>query len=101
MRLLSGTGTAPAVPGLVLHDAWNHAGPAAPAATWSPENPYTHCPSEPGARIDYIHVGPPGPRGEGHVRHVRRAGHGPVDGVWPSDHAAVIADLAEEETRVV
>ena len=37
--------------------------------------------------------GPPGPSGEGHVRAVHRAGDGPVDGVWPSDHAAVVADL--------
>ncbi|MFI7295206.1 endonuclease/exonuclease/phosphatase family protein [Streptomyces sp. NPDC050121] len=97
MRLFAGTRTAPAVPGLVFHDAWDYAEPAAPAATWTPENPYAARLLEPPARIDYIHVGPPGPAGEGHVRRVQRAGHGPVDGVWPSDHAAVVADLAEGE----
>ncbi|MET8169864.1 endonuclease/exonuclease/phosphatase family protein [Streptomyces sp. NPDC005329] len=100
VRLLGGTRTASAVPGLVLYDAWDYADPTAPAATWTPENPYAARLLEPAVRIDYIHVGPPGPIGEGHVRHVRRAGHGPVDGVWPSDHAAVVADLAEGETAI-
>ncbi|MFJ1809984.1 MULTISPECIES: endonuclease/exonuclease/phosphatase family protein [unclassified Streptomyces] len=101
IRLFGGTRTAPAVPGLVLHDAWDYADPTAPAATWTPENPYAARVLEPAARIDYIHVGPPGPIGEGHVRQISRAGHGPVDGVWPSDHAAVVADLAEEETAII
>ncbi|MEU3896197.1 endonuclease/exonuclease/phosphatase family protein [Streptomyces sp. NPDC045251] len=82
-----------------LHDAWEHAGPAAPAATWDPANPYIANPPVPGVRIDYVHVGPPGPGGLGRVRAVRRAGDGPVDGVWPSDHAAVVADL--DDGRVV
>ncbi|MFI7501355.1 endonuclease/exonuclease/phosphatase family protein [Streptomyces sp. NPDC049687] len=90
IRLLGGHRTAPAVPGQVLHDAWDHADPSAPSATWTPARAL-----EPAARIDYIHVGPPGPAGEGRVRGVRRAGDGPVDGVWPSDHAAVVADLTE------
>ncbi|NEB08324.1 endonuclease, partial [Streptomyces coelicoflavus] len=34
----------------------------------------------------------------GRVLAVRRAGAGPVDGVWPSDHAAVVADLAAAGT---
>ncbi|MGC9378044.1 endonuclease/exonuclease/phosphatase family protein [Streptomyces sp. MH13] len=76
-----------------LHDAWQHADPAAPAATWDAANPHIPDPPVPGARIDHIHVGPPGPGGLGRVRAVRRAGDGPVDGVWPSDHAAVVADL--------
>ncbi|MEH0577894.1 MULTISPECIES: endonuclease/exonuclease/phosphatase family protein [Streptomyces] len=101
VRLFAGTRTAPAVPGLVMFDAWDYADPTAPAATWTPENPYAARLLEPPARIDYIHVGPPGPAGEGHVRRVQRAGQGPVDGVWPSDHAAVVADLAEGETAII
>ncbi|MFJ7293489.1 endonuclease/exonuclease/phosphatase family protein [Streptomyces collinus] len=93
VRLLGGYKTAPAVPGQVLLDAWEYADPAAPAATWDTANPYVARTLEPSARIDYIHVGPPGPGGLGHVRAVRRACDGPVDGVWPSDHAAVVADL--------
>ncbi|MFJ8107306.1 endonuclease/exonuclease/phosphatase family protein [Streptomyces sp. NPDC096132] len=97
VRLFGGYRTPPAVPGQILYDAWDYAAPSAPSATWTPENPYAARVLEPPARIDYIHVGPPGPVGEGHVRDVRRAGLGPVDGVWPSDHAAVVAELAEGE----
>ncbi|MEU3731159.1 endonuclease/exonuclease/phosphatase family protein [Streptomyces sp. NPDC033538] len=77
-----------------LQDAWEHADPSAPSATWDGANPYIPDGPVPGARIDYVHVGPPGPDGLGRVRAVRRAGDGPVGGVWPSDHAAVVADLA-------
>ncbi|MFE6619402.1 endonuclease/exonuclease/phosphatase family protein [Streptomyces sp. NPDC057740] len=94
IRLFGGTRTAPAVPGQVFHDAWEYADPATPSATWDHTNPYVHPGLGPAARIDYIHVGAPtGPDGTGTVRTVRRAGAGPVDGVWPSDHAAVVADL--------
>ncbi|MET9829652.1 endonuclease/exonuclease/phosphatase family protein [Streptomyces sp. NPDC006385] len=96
IRLFGGCRTTPVVPGQVFLDAWQYADPAAPAATRDHENPYVASGPEPSARIDYIHVGPPGPGGLGRVRDVRRAGHGPVDGVWPSDHAAVVADLADE-----
>ncbi|MFI9719908.1 endonuclease/exonuclease/phosphatase family protein [Streptomyces sp. NPDC052396] len=96
LRLLGGHRTAPAVPGQVLVDAWEYAEPTAPGATWDPANPYVADTFAPPGRIDYIHVGPPGEGGLGHVRSVRRAGDGPVDGVWPSDHAAVLAELADE-----
>ncbi|MFJ8534177.1 endonuclease/exonuclease/phosphatase family protein [Streptomyces sp. NPDC093591] len=95
IRLFGGYRTAPVVPGQVFFDAWQYADPAAPCVTWDRENPYVAAGLEPSVRIDYIHVGPPGTEGLGHVRGVRRAGDGPVDGVWPSDHAAVVADLAD------
>jgi hypothetical protein len=44
--------------------------------------------------VDYILVGPPGPDSRGWVRTARRAGDRPVAGVWPSDHAAVLAELS-------
>ncbi|MET7621523.1 endonuclease/exonuclease/phosphatase family protein [Streptomyces sp. NPDC005408] len=94
IRLLGGYKTAPAVPGHVLFDAWEYAAPATPSATWDAENPFVAATFSPSVRIDYIHIGPPGPGGIGGVRSIRRAGDGPVDGVWPSDHAAVVADLA-------
>ncbi|MFF8095921.1 endonuclease/exonuclease/phosphatase family protein [Streptomyces sp. NPDC016675] len=90
VRLLTGA----AVPaGAALLDAWEHADPSAPSATWDGANPYIPGGSGPGVRIDHVHVGPPGPGGLGRVRAARRAGDGPVDGVWPSDHAAVVVDL--------
>ncbi|MFJ3672162.1 endonuclease/exonuclease/phosphatase family protein [Streptomyces sp. NPDC090106] len=95
-RAFAGLRTAPAVPGQVFFDAWDYADASAPGATWDPANPYVHPGLGPRARIDYIHVGAPaGPDGEGTVLAVRRAGDGPVDGVWPSDHAAVVADLQD------
>ncbi|MZE48719.1 endonuclease [Streptomyces sp. SID5477] len=82
-----------------LRDAWEHAAPGEPSGTWDAANPYVaHADGEPSVRIDYVHVGPPGPGGLGRVLAVRRAGAGPVDGVWPSDHAAVVADLAADGT---
>ena len=95
IRLFGGYRTAPAVPGQVFHDAWEYADPAAPSATWDRANPYVARGGSPSARVDYIHVGPPGPGRVGRVLGVRRAGDGPVDGVWPSDHAAVVAELAD------
>ncbi|MFH8368703.1 endonuclease/exonuclease/phosphatase family protein [Streptomyces sp. NPDC018031] len=94
LRLFGGHLTAPAVPGLVMVDAWAYADPGAPELTWDRANPHVAASLEPSARIDYIHVGLPGPGGAGSVRAVRRTGDAPVAGVWPSDHAAVVADLA-------
>ncbi|MFG1810940.1 endonuclease/exonuclease/phosphatase family protein [Streptomyces sp. NPDC049040] len=94
MRLLGGYRTAPAVPGQVLLDAWEYADPAAPAATWDTANPLTAHVLDPSLRCDFVHVGPPGDGGVGHVRAVARAADAPVGGVWPSDHFAVVADLA-------
>lgn len=93
VRLFSGARTAPAVPGQVLVDAWEYAEPGQPWATWDATNPYVAETFTPSARVDYIHVGLPGPNGLGHVTAVRRVGAEPVGGVWPSDHAAVLADL--------
>jgi endonuclease/exonuclease/phosphatase family metal-dependent hydrolase len=96
VRLFGGYRTAPAVPGQVFFDAWEYADPGAPSATWDTANPYVAPTYGPSVRVDYIHVAPPGRDGLGHVRAVRRAGDAPVDGVWPSDHAAVVADLGAE-----
>jgi len=98
IRLFGGHRTAPVVPGQVFLDAWRYADPAAPALTWDRANAHVPAGPGPGGRIDYIHVGPPGPGGLGRVRDVRRAGDGPVDGTWPSDHAAVVADLGGTPT---
>lgn len=93
IRRFGGYKTAPAVPGQVFLDAWAYADPAQPSATWDTANPHVAAGFEPSVRIDYTHTGPPGPGGLGSVASVRRVGDEPVDGVWPSDHAAVLADL--------
>ncbi len=93
MRLFGGSATAPVVPGQVLVDAWRYAEPGQPWATWDGRNPYVADVGSYSARIDYVHVGLPGRPGLGQVRSVRRTGDGPVAGVWPSDHAAVLVEL--------
>jgi endonuclease/exonuclease/phosphatase family metal-dependent hydrolase len=98
VRQFGGYKTAPAVPGHVFLDAWEYADPAQPSATWDAANPYLAAGFDPSVRIDYIHVARPTPGGLGSVSSVRRAGDEPVDGVWPSDHAAVLADLRAERS---
>jgi endonuclease/exonuclease/phosphatase family metal-dependent hydrolase len=93
VRLLGGHKTAPVVPGLVLVDAWSYADPPASGWTWDRRNPYVAATGEPSARIDYILVGLPTASGAGQVRSVRLIGDQPVHGVWPSDHAGVLAEL--------
>ncbi|GII25056.1 endonuclease/exonuclease/phosphatase family protein [Planosporangium mesophilum] len=92
LRLLGGLLTAPTVPGLVLLDAWRYADPGDPGFTWDRRNGYQADTMIPDSRIDYILVGL-ARQGRGRVRSARLAGTAPVDGVWPSDHFAVVADL--------
>jgi endonuclease/exonuclease/phosphatase family metal-dependent hydrolase len=93
MRLLEGLLTAPAAPGLLLINTrrWA-ANPDAP--TWTPVNPYVAATGSPPVRIDHLLVG----LGRGtvgmRVEGSRVFGDRPVDGVWPSDHAGVVVDLA-------
>lgn len=94
LRLLGGLLTAPAVPGLVLLDAWRYADPSDPGFSWDHRNGYQAETVLPDSRIDYILAGPHR-HGHGRVRSVELAGTAPVDGVWPSDHFAVVADLQE------
>ncbi len=93
MRLACGLLTAPVVPGLVLIDAWRYAPAGDPGVTWDVGNPFIGELGLFNARIDYVLVGPPR-NGLGRVLAVRRAGTTPVDGVYPSDHYAVVADLS-------
>jgi endonuclease/exonuclease/phosphatase family metal-dependent hydrolase len=77
----------------VLVDAWRYASNAGPAWTWDRANPHVLATLEPSARIDYVLVGPPHTGRRGHVVSARRIGAEPVGGVWPSDHAGVLAEL--------
>jgi len=96
IRMLSGRAATPEDK-LVFHDAWEVAGQAsgssATGATWSNANPYAILDLEPDRRIDYIFVGWPKAGGAGHVTSCRVEGLEPVDGVVPSDHLAVLAEL--------
>jgi endonuclease/exonuclease/phosphatase family metal-dependent hydrolase len=93
VRLLEGFLTEPAVPDLLLVDAWRYAAPDDRGITWIRGNPHAAVTGEPDARIDYVLVGTPRGGGAALVSGARVVGDRPRDGVWPSDHAAVVADL--------
>jgi endonuclease/exonuclease/phosphatase family metal-dependent hydrolase len=93
VRLLEGFLTEPAVPDLLLVDAWRYAPPGDRGITWSRANPHADVTGEPDARIDYVLVGTPRGAGAAQVLRARVAGGAPRARVWPSDHAAVVADL--------
>ena len=92
MRHLVGR-TQPEVGGLVFHDAWELAGDGGSGHTWSSANPYLADSTWPNRRLDYIFVSWPRPKLVGTPVACRVAGNEPVDGVMPSDHFAVVADL--------
>jgi endonuclease/exonuclease/phosphatase family metal-dependent hydrolase len=92
IRLLGGVLTEPVVPGLALVDGWRYAAPDDPGFTWDRRNPHLADSAIPDSRIDYILTGLPH-EGRGRVRSIRLAGNTPIDGVWPSDHFAVVAEL--------
>jgi endonuclease/exonuclease/phosphatase family metal-dependent hydrolase len=92
VRMLTGRASGP-VEGLVFHDAWEVAGDGGPGHTWSNANPYAVLDLEPDRRIDYVFVGWPKPGGAGHVTSCEVVGTEPVDGVVPSDHYGVLAEL--------
>jgi endonuclease/exonuclease/phosphatase family metal-dependent hydrolase len=83
------------------HDAWAVAGEG-PGYTWTGDNPNTvpTIESMVGAhehrrRIDYVLVGGPQahPKAACRIVAAELAFHEPVDGIWPSDHLGVVADL--------
>ena len=92
VRMLTGRAAGP-VDGLVFHDAWEVAGDGGPGPTWSNANPYAALDLEPDRRIDYVLTGWPKAGGAGHVTSCRVVGTEPVDGVVPSDHYGVLAEL--------
>ncbi|WP_369068473.1 endonuclease/exonuclease/phosphatase family protein [Kineococcus terrestris] len=93
VRLACGYQTAGPVEGFVLLDSWRFAEPGDPGLSWDRRNPWVARVHQPSARIDYVLVGLMPFTGEGAVLGARLAGTEPEDGVWPSDHAAVVVDL--------
>ena len=63
---------------------------------WSAANPYLADSTMPERRIDYLLVSWPRPRPLGNPMRCWLAGVAPVDGVQPSDHYAVAADLVTD-----
>ncbi len=92
VRMITGRAAVP-VENTVLLDAWEVAGSGGKGSTWSTANPYAAAGLEPDRRIDYVFAGWPRAGGAGHVVNCEIAADQPIDGVWPSDHFAVVADL--------
>ena len=92
IRILTGL-TAPQVRGQVFYDAWQVAHAHEPGYTWHRENPYTAAALEPDRRLDYIFVGRPTPTGVGHVKRCWLVGTEALDGLFPSDHYGVAAEI--------
>ncbi len=93
IRLLTGE-REPPVPGLVMSDCWAHVGDG-PGDTWSSENPHVVATAWPRRRLDYVLVGWPRPRPLGNPLTAHLTGMEPIHGVVPSDHYAVVVDLAD------
>jgi endonuclease/exonuclease/phosphatase family metal-dependent hydrolase len=79
-----------------LVDAWRYGGDGGPGITWSNRNPYARIAHEPDRRIDYVFVGPALANGVGMVESCRVVCDEAVDGVWPSDHFGVFAEVRTE-----
>lgn len=85
-----------------FHDAWRKAGRAAPhpgeppGCTWSNRNRFARLALEPDRRIDYVFTGYPTAQGLGLVERCEVAFDDAADGVWPSDHFGVYAELRTE-----
>ena len=77
-------------------DAWARAGAAGPGITWSNTNPWARREREPDRRIDYLFAGLPPRDGRGQILECRVVCDDEVDGVWPSDHYGVYAELRAE-----
>ena len=92
IRMLTGR-TAVPVPGLSFYDAWEVGGAGTPGSTWSGANPWTRPLLWPDRRIDYIFTATGARGGAGHPLSADVLGVHPVDGVYPSDHFAVQADV--------
>jgi endonuclease/exonuclease/phosphatase family metal-dependent hydrolase len=64
-----------------------------PGYTYDRQNPYALRSHEPSSRIDYVFVRGPDAYLRGEPIAARLALDQPTDGVWPSDHFAVVADI--------
>ncbi|HMG52312.1 MAG TPA: endonuclease/exonuclease/phosphatase family protein, partial [Kofleriaceae bacterium] len=73
-------------------DCWAAAA-TGPGHTYDRKNPYALRSREPSSRIDYVFVRGPDAQLRGEPIAARLALDQPTDGVWPSDHFAVVADI--------
>jgi endonuclease/exonuclease/phosphatase family metal-dependent hydrolase len=91
VRMMTGRAAVPADK-VVFADAWEIAG-VGDGFTWDNSNPHAAAALEMDRRIDYVFTGWRRAGGAGHALDCRLAGNEMIDGVWPSDHFAVVAEL--------
>jgi endonuclease/exonuclease/phosphatase family metal-dependent hydrolase len=74
-------------------DCWSATGSEGPGFTYDRRNPYALRSREPSRRIDYAYVRGPGKHLCGEPLRARVVLDEAVDGVWPSDHFGLVADI--------
>lgn len=74
-------------------DCWSATQAEGPGFTYDRRNTYALRSREPSRRIDYIYVRGPDRSLRGEPLSAQLALDEPVDGVWPSDHFAVVAEI--------
>lgn len=92
VRKLTGR-SAPYMPGRIWTDTWEQLGDG-PGLTWTTESPYINNSAWPNRRLDYLMIGwPRENRPVGNPVSVELFGKEPIDGVIPSDHWGVTAEM--------
>ncbi len=76
-----------------FHDAWRVVGDGGDGFTWSNQNPWARANLEPNRRIDYVFAGYPTREGVGLLELCQVVCNDEKDGIWPSDHFGVYAEL--------
>jgi endonuclease/exonuclease/phosphatase family metal-dependent hydrolase len=74
-------------------DAWLATGHTEPGYTYDRRNPYAMRSREPSRRIDYIFARGPDRHLRGEPISAEVVMNEPVDGVWPSDHFGLLAEI--------
>jgi len=92
MRFLRGLTT---IDGTSVHfaDCWDATRPGEQGWSYARSNPYALRSREPSRRIDYVYVRGPGRHLCGEPLSAELCLDTPVDGVWPSDHFGVVAEI--------
>lgn len=91
IRSLTGR-SVPYVEGLVFSDVWEQVGEGS-GITWDRANPHLREPAWPQRRLDYVLVAWPRPRPAGNPISARLVGVAPINGIVPSDHYGLLAQL--------
>ena len=94
IRFLSGLASLDGV-STYWQDAWRVAGGRGPGFTWDNRNPFAAAEHEPDRRIDYVFVGWRRDSGAGRVETCRVVCDRAMEGVFPTDHFGLLADIRE------